>query len=124
MKDQGETRRIETGGTGFGEADEALIEKRASDIAHWDGRTTPNERDREEALRELRSPVPADLTDTQLTPAERPGSGVPAVSSGTHTPSRTPEDEESLADELVHEGIEEADRDSRISAAEESEASE
>lgn len=121
MNEQGETRRIEIGGAGFGEADEAMIESRAADIARWDGRSAPNARDREEALRELRSSAPPDPADAPVTLAERPGSGVPAVSAGTHTPARTPEDEEMLADELVHEGLEEADRDSRIAAADEPE---
>lgn len=121
MSEQAETHRIETGGVGFGEADESLIEKRAADIARWDGRQKPNARDRDEALRELRSPTPPELTDVPVTLAELPGSGVPAVSSGTHTPARTPDDEETIADELVHEGLEEADRDQRDAAADEPE---
>lgn len=116
MKQQ--AHRIETGGKGFGEADDRMVEERARGFARLSGRSEPNEHDIEEALRALRNPVPEDLTDSMMTEAERPGSGVPATSSGTHTPRVKPDDEESIANQLVHEGVEEADWESRVASAE------
>lgn len=119
MQQNAETHRIEIGGAGFGEASDETIEQRARDIARADGRDAAEDRDRAAAFAELRAPLAsATEGDIHLTEANRPDAGVPPTSTGSQAPTIEAEDEETLAESLVQEGIEEADRDVRTRAGE------
>jgi hypothetical protein len=98
-----------------------MIEERARKIAHSDGRTPPNDLDRSRAHEELTGPtVGSEKRGTK----EEPGRdwGMPLVSSGEKAPAVRPEDEGNIPDNLVKEGIEEADRDQRSRAEERKES--
>lgn len=118
MKQTAETHRIEIGGAGFGEASEATIEKRAREIGRLNGHDEPTEHDRAAALQELREPLGDPSADPEIEEAERPGSSVPPSSSGHQTERLEPDDEETIAEELVQEGIEEADHEVRVRSTE------
>ncbi|CAN5328087.1 hypothetical protein BH23VER1_BH23VER1_35760 [soil metagenome] len=113
--------RIEAGGEGIGTPSHELIEQRAHDLARQDGRDRVRQSDRDEALAELQGEVerrdpevpPGDenLTEWNQTPDE----------TGHAAPKVEPEDEANIAQDLVEEGLDEADQDKRHAAAEEEE---
>lgn len=120
MKQKSETYRIEIAGKGFGEAGDDLIFQRAAEIAKLNGHDRPTEHDILAAREELTHPItePND-DDVSMEESERLGTGDPVVSHGTKAPRLEPRDEQLAADELVREGIEEADREIRIRSTEE-----
>lgn len=66
----------------------------------------------------------SDETPTDVTPPELSGQtkeltewDQPPTASGTETPKVLPEDEVSIAEQLVYEGTDEADRDLRMAAS-------
>ena len=92
-----------------------MIEDRAREIALSDGRVEPNDLDRSNAREELTGATPG----SEKTPtAEEPGHDweMPLVSTGEKAPTVRPEDDANIPDELIKEGIEEADHDQRVSA--------
>lgn len=121
MQQHAETHRIGLSGAGFGEASEETIEERAAAIAQADGREEVEDRDRQAAFVELRAPIvsPNDVVEEAEIAAseDRPDAGVPPTSAGSHAERLELDDEETLPEALVVEGIEEADRDSRTAAA-------
>ncbi len=114
MKQQAETHRIEIGGRGFGEASDDTIERRARELAQLNGHGHPTRHDREAALRELKQPLGGGSPEDELEEAERPGSAFPAASHGTRAERLEPEDEQAIDEELVLEGVEEADHEARV----------
>lgn len=116
-------QRIEIGSAGFGEASETTLEERARQVALSDGRTEVNDLDREEARRQIADPVSDRETLADfIAEDDRPDAGVAPVSTGSRT-ERVPSDEESLVSEnLVREGLEEADFDTRLRSAESDES--
>jgi hypothetical protein len=114
-----ETGRIEIHGRGIGEISQADIERRATEIARMDGRTEPGEQDRFRAREELlrADPPPPPEADESAKPIQSWSKG-PA--SQAHRGVRTDlEDEVSAAEQLINEGLEEADHDQRLSASRE-----
>lgn len=106
--------RIEVSGSGVGEISQEDIYHRARELAIGDGRHTPHAADLENARLELHaaredSASPEEIDGDDPLSAEEeltPGSG------GHRTPSQFP-DEGNVADDLIHEGLDEADHDTR-----------
>jgi len=112
------TGRIQIHGAGIGELSEADLERRAAEIARMDGRTSANAVDRSHAREELlhSGPPPAPEADETVHPVRLWSEA--AGSFGHQAPRIGPEDEESPIEQLFYEGLEEADRDQRLSACE------
>jgi hypothetical protein len=111
--------RIEIHGGGIGEISDADIQRRAAEIARMDGRAEPGEQDRLCAREELVQPgtPPAPEADESTTPIQSWSKGPASRGQrGVHTDL---EDEVSPAEQLVNEGLEEADHDQRLSASKE-----
>lgn len=117
-----ESSRIEIGSAGFGEASARTLEERARQIALSDGRTEVNDLDREEARRQITDPISERDTPEDFIPeGDRPDAGV--APSSTVRMNKLPAEDESLVGEnLVREGIEEAEFDTRVRSAEEGES--
>lgn len=105
--------RIEVGGAGFGEAGERDVARRAAELARADGREETNETDFAQARGELGGRAFVDLSE-EIAEEDRAGTGVPASSEGIRAKRYEMEDEANLAEELVEEGVQEADHDSRV----------
>jgi hypothetical protein len=111
--------KIAVGSEGLGTVSPDLVEQRALELAKTDGRAEANEKDLAEARAELLSGEP-------LTAAEVPDPAVDQITAWDDVPaetgSRAPkfgtEDEANIAQVLVEEGLEEADHDARVAAAE------
>lgn len=114
------TGRIQVHGAGVGEISSADIETRAGEIARMDGRPKAGAQDRQQARDELEhpGPPPAPEADETVKPVQLWSQG---VASEGHRGIRTKlDDEVSPGELLVNEGLEEAERDQRLSASEES----
>ena len=104
---------------GLGTVDNSLVEQRALEIAKTDGRTEANQADRATARTELLG------LGNPATPPEAPDPAIedivewdsPVDSNGHRSPKVLPEDEANIAEVLVEEGLEEADHNQRVSAA-------
>jgi hypothetical protein len=100
---------------GLGTVTPQMIEERAREIAHSDGREQPNDLDRIGAREELIGPTSgSDRPPTR----EEPGRDwqMPLVSTGEKAPTVRPEDDENIPEKLIQEGLEEADHDQRLSS--------
>lgn len=107
--------RIQIHGAGVGELSETDLERRALEIAHMDGRPVANAADRAHARDELihSGPPPAPEGDETVRLWSEAESSV-----GHQAPRIGPEDEISPVEQLINEGLEEAERDQRLSASE------
>ena len=111
--------RIQIHGDGIGGVTEELIEKRAEELARMDGRRKAGEQDRHAAREDLLNPgpPPSPEADERTAPVELWSMAAASrAHRGVHTDL---DDEESAAEQLVSEGVEEADRDQRLSASDE-----
>ena len=108
--------KILRGTEGLGTVTPQMIEERAREIARSDGRSQPNDLDRNYAREQLTG---ATSDSEKLPTREEPGRDwqMPLVSTGEQAPSVRPEDNENIVEKLIQEGIEEADHDQRLSAA-------
>jgi hypothetical protein len=106
---------------GLGTVTPQMIEERAREIAHSDGREEPNDLDRTRAREELTG---AASGSAKPPTRKEPGRdwGMPLVSSGEKAPTVRPEDDENIPEKLIKQGIEEADRDQRSSSTQTSES--
>lgn len=104
--------KIVCGTEGLGTVTAEMIEKRAREIAFSDGRNRANDLDRSNAREELTGAKLGSEGPTK----EEPGRDweMPLVSTGEKAPTVKPEDDQSIPEELIHEGIEEADHDQRL----------
>ena len=109
---------METRGRGDGEISDDAIAQRATELARIDGRTHASEQDRFHAREELThpGPPPAPEADETVRPVEKWSQST--ASQGHQAPQVELEDEQSAAEQLVYEGIEEADHDQRVAASE------
>jgi hypothetical protein len=105
--------KILRGTEGLGTVTRQMIEERAREIACSDGRMDPNDLDRDHAREELIGPIP---NSEKLPTREEAGRDwrMPLVSSGEKAPTVRPEDDQSIPEKLIREGIEEADHDQRL----------
>ena len=112
---------MELSGTGTGEMSAADVERRAAELARTDGRDHVTERDRIRARDELNGPVRAPLPPEAAEP-EIEGLvswDEPAGSTGRRIIQQPDADEPTIAEQLVEEGIQEADHQQRVSAVNE-----
>lgn len=105
---------METHGRGDGEISDEAIAQRAEELARIDGRKHAADQDRFRALEQLSHPGPppppeADEAVEKWSEA--------AASHGHQGPHVELEDEQSAAEQLVNEGIEEADHEQRLAAS-------
>lgn len=116
MMDESHSRgKILRGTEGLGTVTPPMIEKRASEIARSDGRSQPNDLDRTRAREDLTGIT----SDSEKPPTrEEPGRDwqMPLVSTGEKAPTVRPEDDQNIPEELIQEGVEEADHDQRLSS--------
>lgn len=115
--------RIEQHNAGVGEVSAAQIAIRASELARSDGRREPNEGDFQQARQELEGLVwppgaPEEVAGQMEDVVEW---DQPAHASGSRAPRVGLTDETSAPEQLVLEGVEEADHDRRLASAEEDE---
>jgi len=114
--DKGHSRgKILRGTEGLGTVTQHMIEKRAGEIARTDGRAHPNDLDRTRAREDLTG---ATSGSEKPPTREEPGRDwqMPLVSTGEKAPTVRPEDDANIPEELIQEGVEEADHDQRLSS--------
>jgi hypothetical protein len=88
-----------------------MIFERALRLAIADGRDKPGSND----LAEARAELAGEEAEIDLIAEEdRPGNGFPAMGAGSQAPRLEPEDEGTLAEQEVEEGVAEADLDTRV----------
>jgi hypothetical protein len=107
--------KIVRGTEGLGTVTPQMIEERAHEIARSDGRNRPNDLDRSSAREELTG---ARSGSEKVPTREEPGRDweMPLVSTGEKASTVRPEDDQNIPEELIQEGIEEADHDQRVSS--------
>jgi Mg-chelatase subunit ChlI len=114
-----ESGKVILGSTAVGTVDEATVEQRANELAAIEGRSEFNAKDLAEARRQLSAPrdsaKPPEVTapETETASAWDTAPTVP----GERAPTRPLEDEETIGETLVQEGLEEADHERRFSAS-------
>jgi len=109
--------RVEVGGVGAGEASAAGIEKRARELAHTEGRDRVSEGDRARALEELSGPVHSSAPEAISPEVEELVEwDAPAATRGHRSEAVGLEGDESIGEQLVQEGLEEADHQQRVAA--------
>ncbi|MEO6053236.1 MAG: hypothetical protein ABIP97_04420 [Chthoniobacterales bacterium] len=108
------TNRIELGGQGMGEVSQKEIECRALELARSDGREAFNEKDilqaREEITGQFASTHAPEETTSTLELKEW---DTPPGSSGFQHPKTQIREEGTIAEDLVNEGLDEADHNTR-----------
>jgi hypothetical protein len=114
--------KIAVGADGLGTVSPELLAERALEIAKADGRLEANEGDRAKAAAELLPngefvPPPPEVDDPAL--ENLTAWDEPLRARGGAVDEMAPLDEANIAEQLVEEGLEEADHDQRVSAAEE-----
>jgi hypothetical protein len=112
---EAQRRKILRGTEGSGTVTPQMIEERACELARGDSRVQPNDLDRTRTGEEL---IGTTSGSEKPPTKEEPGRnwGMPLVSSGEKVPTVRPEDEENIPQNLIQEGIDEADHDQRTSS--------
>jgi hypothetical protein len=107
------TGKIVRGTEGIGTVTSQMVEQRAREIARTDGRTQPNDLDRNTAREELTG---ANSRSEREPTEEQAGRDwqMPLVSTGAKAPTVRPEDDENIPEKLIEEGLDEADHDQRL----------
>jgi hypothetical protein len=107
--------KIVRGTEGLGTVTPEMVEERAHEIARTDGRKRPNDLDRSSAREEMTG---ASSGSEKVPERENPGRDweMPLVSTGDKAPTVRPEDDQNIPEELIQEGVEEADHDQRVSS--------
>lgn len=116
-------QKIEIAGSGLGEVSDTDIDKRAGELARIAGRQRPHDGDFMQAREELSTTVQpfapeaiAPIVEEIVTWDESP------IATGDRAARGLPEDEANIGEQLVEEGIEEAEHDRRVSALDEQDA--
>jgi hypothetical protein len=114
--------KISIGARGLGTVDPELLAERALEIAKADGREESNEADLATAAAELLPsgdsvPVAPEVDDRAM--ENLTAWDEPLEARGGEVDEMEPMDEANIAEQLVEEGMEEAEHDQRVSAAEE-----
>ena len=103
---------MQDGGDGMGEVSDAKLRERAMDIAVQEGREQPREDDMRRAREELAGMhVPASADDAAHTVAKPIPPDDPQGSRGRMAERVTTTDDERVVEDLVREGIDEAQHD-------------
>lgn len=110
--------KISIGSEGLGTPTPELLEQRALELARTDGRSEANEADRHQALADLLGPSGVSTPEADPEVEEVTVWDESPDIHGVQTPRVLPEDEANIAVTLVEEGLDEADHNSRLQAAE------
>jgi hypothetical protein len=110
-------KRHERGG-GAAAPDEVTLDERARELAEIDGREEPNKKDFTDARAELLTTGSAPAAPEAGELESLTAWDTPLTAAGGQAPEFTPDDETSIAQKLVEEGLEEADHDRRLTASE------
>ncbi len=106
--------------SGLGTVTPEMVEERARELARIDGRTEPHNGDREQAHKELLG-MTEDVTGPEVVGDKDVENVVTwdqaPEDTGVHGVHVLPEDEANIAETLVEEGLQEAEHDQRVSAA-------
>lgn len=113
--------KIAVGADGLGTVNEDLVAERALELAKADGRLEPNEADQANAAAELLPhgefvPAPPEVDDPEL--ENLTSWDEPLEARGGPVESMAPLDEANIAEQLVAEGLSEAEHDQRVKASE------
>jgi len=113
--------RIQIHGTGVGEISDDDIHRRALELARLENRSSPNKADHQRALEELQQvgPPPPPEADESEAPIRKWSE---AMASTGHQAPKVGFNDDHIVEQLVQEGLEEAERDQRLSASEAQEA--
>jgi DUF2934 family protein len=114
--------RITQHGEGLGTVTPEMVQRRAREIALSDGRAgnEVTSADWEQARRELLGAANPPSAESDLEEASSTSGWDPAPPSiGHRADTQEVDDEETMAEELIQEGIEEADHDERVQAGRE-----
>jgi len=111
--------KINFGVNGLGVPTPEMVEERARAFAKTDGRAEPNENDRVLARQELLGVVEPQTPEVSPEVEKITEWDEPAAATGSHIEACLPEDEATVDEVLVEEGLDEAEYDLRKSAAEE-----
>jgi|ERR1700750_2666533 hypothetical protein len=106
--------KILRGSEGLGTVTREMIEERANEIARSDGREEANDLDRTRAREDLTGSIARSTPRTVGEPD--PDWYSPRGSAAERAATVRPEDEANIPEKLVHEGIEEADHDQRLTS--------
>src|SRR3954467_3627555 len=114
--------KIAIGSDGLGTVDSKLVKTRALELAKADGRMETNEADFANAREELLPqgdlvPSAPEVDEPEM--ENLTAWDEPLTAKGGEVDEREPMDEANIAEQLVEEGLEEADHDQRVSASEE-----
>ena len=112
--------RLEAASPGLGQANQTDIERRAAELARSDGRESFTDADLARAAAELAggSAAPA-APETDATLEQVTGWDDPPAQAGRRLDPLPLEDEGSISEQLIQEGIQEADHDLRVAAEDE-----
>ena len=107
--------RIQIHGQGIGEISSDDIHRRAVELARLENRHTPNKADHQRALEELEQvgPPPPPEADESEAPVRKWSE---SMASSGHRAPKVGFDDDHLSEQLVEEGLAEAERDQRLSA--------
>jgi hypothetical protein len=113
--------KIAVGSDGLGTVSPELVAARALELAKADGRREANDADRANAEAELLPhgefvPAPPEVDEPEL--ENLTAWDEPVEARGGAVDTMAPLDEANLAEQLVQEGLSEADHDQRVSASE------
>ncbi|MEO8205237.1 MAG: hypothetical protein ABI615_03595 [Chthoniobacterales bacterium] len=113
------TNRIELAGKGIGEVSQKDIEARALELARSDGRDTVNNKD----LLQAREEIEGHTTSTHAPEESTSTAGLkewdtPQGSSGFQHPKTQIREDGTIAQDLVNEGLDEADHNTRAQSGE------
>ena len=115
--------RITQHGAGLGTVTPEMVQRRAREIALSDGRAgnEVTSADWEQARRELLGAANPPSAESDIEEAESTTGWDPAPPTiGRRAETQEVDDEETMAEQLMQEGIEEADHDERVEAGRES----
>jgi hypothetical protein len=123
MTDQSETAgpigKIIAGDSGLGTVTPEMVDQRALELARMDGRTEAHEGDRDRAQQEFLGIDDGRAPEVSESEMENVTSWDEAPeATGVRAPQVRPENEATIGETLVQEGMEEAEHERRLSAAE------
>ena len=111
--------RLKAGSPGLGQASQTDIEIRAAELAHSDGRTKANASDLEQAEAELAGgATSAKAQGGQADVNDLTAWDDPLDQSGHRVTGSETADDKSIGEQLIEDGVEEADHDIRAAATE------
>lgn len=111
--------RLKAGSPGLGQANQTDIESRAAELAHSDGRTKVTAADIDQAAAELAGgSAPSNAPEGKDVTEELTAWDDPLDQSGHRVMGLRTDDEKTIAEQLIHDGVEEADHDIRTAASE------